>query len=57
MKAITILELIEVIERKGRIINFGMIEILIDNRDVYRKIISDVKKSNHLVQDGGVEIS
>ena len=57
MEAITLLELVEVIERKGRMIDFGIIKILIDNRDVYRKIISNIKKSNYLVQDEEVEIS
>jgi len=55
-EAITLLKLAEIIERKGRMIDFGIIEISIDNRDVDRKIISNIKKSNHLVQDRGVEI-
>ena len=56
-EVITLLELVEVIERKGRMVDFGMIKISIDNRDAYKKIISNIKKSNYLVQDRGAEIS
>ena len=50
------LELLEVLERKGRHILQGHIIIGVDNRRVYWKIVEDIKKASTYIQDTGVEI-
>ena len=45
-EVIILLELITVIERKGRNISQGKVRIGMDYKRVYRKILNDIKKSN-----------
>jgi len=54
---IVLLELLIVLERKGREIEHGKIEIGIDYRRAHRKIISAIKKSNEYAKESGVEIA
>ena len=45
-KAIVLLELVKMIERKGWNIESGAIIIAIDNRKVYRDLLQKITKSN-----------
>lgn len=56
-EAITLLELISVIERKGRGIERGKIIVAIDNRKVHRGILSEIVKPSTHTQDAGAEIA
>jgi len=56
-EAITLLELIEVIERKGRGISHGKITIGVDNRKVYQRIVEEIAKPNVYAKDSGAEIA
>ena len=56
MEAIILLELLEVLKRKGRHIFHGLVVIGVDNRRVYRKIIENIKKASIFAQDAGAEI-
>ena len=56
-EAITLLELIEVIERKGRGISHGKIIIGVDNRKVYQRIVEEIAKPNVYAKDSGAEIA
>jgi len=56
-EAIILLELLEVIERKGRYIDSGQITIYFDNQYVYKKIIVDIRKSNYIAQEVGAKIT
>ena len=56
-EVIMLLELITVIERKGRGIEEGKIVIGIDNKKAYRKIVNEIKKSNKYTQEAGAEIA
>ena len=56
-KAITLLELIETIERKGRNITSRKIEIAFDNRISYRRIVEEIAKLIVYSKDAGAEIA
>ena len=56
-EVLILLELIKVIERKGRNINHGKITIGIDYKRVYRKIVTKIKKSSEYAQEAGAEIA
>ena len=55
-EAITLLELIEVIERKERRISHSKIIIRVDNRKVYQKIVEEIAKPNVHTKDSGAKI-
>ena len=55
-EAIVLLELMEVIKRKGQNICSRLITIGVDNRKVYHKVIEDILKPSIHVQDAGAEI-
>jgi len=57
VEAIVLLELIEVIERKGWHISSRKITVGVDNRKVYQTIMEDVSKANEYVQDRGAELA
>ena len=52
-----LLELLVVLEKRGRNINNGRIVIGIDYRRAHRKIIESIKKSNEYAQESGAEIA
>jgi len=56
-EAIMLLELIQVIEWKSRHISSGKIVIALDCREVYRKVVKQIYKTNHIVCDGRGEIA
>ena len=56
-ETITLLELIELIERRGRYITRGKLLIGFDNHIVYRDIIKKVLKPNSYAKDAGAEIA
>ena len=56
-EVIVLLELLEVIEAKGRHIDEGEITIGFDLRKAHKKIINDIKQSNDYTQESGAEIS
>ena len=45
------------LERRGRGIDYGKIEIGIDYRKAHRKIMSAIKKSNEYAKESGAEIT
>ena len=49
--------MITVLDRRGRHIENGRIEIGFDNKQQYRQIMSSIKKSNMYVQESGAEIA
>jgi len=51
------LELITVIERKGRNISGGKIIIGVDYKRAYKKIIDEIRKPNEYAQESGAEIA
>ena len=55
-EVLTLLELITVIERKGRNISLGKIRIDVDYKRVYRKILNNINKSNEYAQEAGAII-
>ena len=52
-----LLELLEVIEAKGRQIDEGKICIGFDCRKAYKKIMSHLRRTNDYAQESGAEIS
>jgi hypothetical protein len=56
-EVMVLLELLEVIEQKGRHIEEGRIVIGFDNRQAYRKIMSPIKRINVYAQESGSEIA
>ena len=50
------MELLEVLERKGRHISSGLVIIGFDNRKVYQKIVEEVTKASNYAQDVGTGI-
>jgi len=56
-EVLILLELLPMIESKGRNIEFGEISIGFDYRKGYKKIVNQIKKSNVYAQEAGVEIS
>ena len=56
-EVLVLLELLEVIEAKGRHINEGEINIGFDLRKAHKKIINNIMKSNEYAQESGAEIS
>ena len=54
---IVLLELLAVIESKGRHIEFGEINIGFDYRNGCKKIVNQIKKNNMHAQEAGAEIS
>jgi len=56
-ETITLLELLTVIERRGRHIENGSIEIGFDHKRQYRQITGKIMKSNIYAQEGGAEIA
>ena len=56
-EAIVLLELIHMIEKKGRDITRGLITIGIDNRKVHRKLVEDIMKTSMHVQDAGAIVA
>ena len=56
-EAIILLELIEVIEKKGRHILSGKMTIGLDNRKVYQAIVKGIVKASLFSQDGEAEIA
>ena len=57
VETIILLELIEVIERKGRHITRGKLLIGFDNHIAYRDIVKKVLKPNSHAKDAGAEIA
>ena len=57
METITLLELLEILEQKGRYINYGKVIISFNNRLVHRRILQEVYKPNSFAQDVGAEIA
>ena len=57
METITLLELIEVIEKRGRHITRGKLLIDFDNYIAYRDIVKMVLTPNSYAKDAGVEIA
>ena len=57
VEVITLLELIQVIEWKSRHISNGKIEIALDYRNVYHKVVKQILITNHIVRDEGGEIA
>ena len=51
------MELITVIERKGRNISGGKIIIGVDYKRAYKKIIDEIRKPNKYAQESGAEIA
>ena len=56
-EVIVLLDLIEVLKRKGRHIESGLVEISADSREVCKKLIKKIVKTNNIVQDGRTEIA
>ena len=56
-EVITLLELLEVIKRKGWHISQGLLVIGVDNRKVYRRITQDIKKARVFTYNAWAEIS
>ena len=56
-EVIVLLELLVVLERRGRGIDYGKIEIGIDYRRAHKKIMSAIKKSNEYAKESGAEIA
>ena len=56
-EVIMLLELITILEKKGRHIQSGGIKIGFDNKKGYRKIVEKITRSNMLAQEAGAEIS
>ena len=56
-EVITLLELITVLERRGRHINEGCIEIGFDNKKQYQRLMNRMKKSNMWAQEAGAEVA
>ena len=56
-EVIIILELLIVLERRGRNIENGKIVIGLDNRKVYQKLIDKIRKACYHTQDARVEIA
>ena len=56
-EAITLLELIKIVERKGRGITHGRLVIRVDNCLVYHRIVENIAKPNVYAQDAGAEIA
>ena len=56
-ETITLLELLSVIERRGRHIENGSVDIAFDNKRHYRQITNDIRKSNMYAQEAGGEIA
>ena len=54
---ITLLELLEVLARKGKYIMSGLIEVWIDNRYINRKVYRELIKQSLFSQDARVEIT
>ena len=50
VEVITLLELIQVIEQKSRHISNGKIEIALDYRDVYYKVVKQILMTNHILE-------
>jgi len=56
-EAITLLELMEVIERKGKHIREEKIQIGFDNRQAYKKIVQKLMKPSIYTREAGAEIA
>ena len=56
-EVIVMLELITVLERRGRHINDGCITIGFDNKRHYRRIVNDIHKSNEYAMEAGSAIA
>ena len=56
-ETITLLELKEVLNKKGQHISHGKIKVAYDNRQLHKKIIHQTCKPSIFIQDSGVEIS
>ena len=56
-EAIVLLQMLEVIERKGRHITSGKIRIGFDNREAHEKIVNKIVKASVFSQDSGAEIA
>jgi hypothetical protein len=56
-EVIVLLELLEMIDRKGKGITEGQIQIGFDNKQAYRKIMAPIKKTNVYAQESGSEIA
>ena len=54
-KVIVLLELLQVLERKGCHINQGIVKISFDNRVNHRKLVEDIIKVSIYIQDAGAE--
>ena len=51
------LELLSVIEKKGRHVNRGKIEVALNNSKLYRETIHDIVKPHKHVQDAGAKVA
>ena len=56
-EVIVLLELMTVIQKKGRNINSGKITIGVDYKRAYKKIIEEIMKPNEYAQEAGAEIA
>ena len=56
-EVIVLLELITILERKGRNVNSGKIVIGVDYKRAHKKILSDIRKSNEHAKESGAEIA
>ena len=56
-EVIVLLELITLLEKKGKGISRGKIVIGVDYKRAHRKIMKDIKKSNEYVQEARAEIA
>ena len=56
-EAITLLELVDAIERKGRRISHRKIIIKVDNRKAHQRIVETIEKPNTHAKDSGAEIA
>ena len=56
-EAVVLLELMEILERKGRHISQGKTQIGFDNRIVHKKIVENIAKASIFAQDAGAEIA
>ena len=54
---ITLLEVIKTLERRGKHIEQGKIEIGFDNRIQHRNLVAKIKKSNTHAQEASAEIA
>ena len=55
-ETIVLLELFEVLERRGRYAEEGSMTIGVDNRKAWNKAVNEMRKTNYHAQNTGAEI-